>query len=271
MSVMFSRSLATLGLSALAALSLGATGCFGTPYPNPGPGPGTQIIVGTGAAAPNFNATPVSLIAGGVGNIDPGTAGYIITANAGSFRFTWTGYAEFRGSIFAAPNAYGTLTAGCIDGACSLASGEDVIRVSPNEPGRIDFVSFPASGKRSGFDVEILSNQVWIDLLVDGVRQPRLTLFAGVDPQTGQPFQASAATMPLSLQVALPRAQSLPGAENAKVVAAPAPATTTKETRDPSQVGAKILALPGQDTAQITGAEGLLNFRGRGDQADATR
>ena len=114
-------------------------------------------------------------------------------------------------------------------------------------------------------------NQVWIDLLVDGVRQPRLTLFAGVNPQTGQPFQASAATMPLSLQVALPRAQSLPGAENAKVVAAPAPATTTKETRDPRQVGANFLALPGQDTAQITGAEGLLNFRGRGDQADATR
>lgn len=160
-------------------------------------------IVGSGSGRPPQN-TAISLIAGGVANVDPGTAGYIITANAGSFRFTWSGYAEFRGSLFADPSAFGRLVPGCVDNTCTLASGEDVVRVS-TEPGRIDFLSFPASGKRSGFDVEITSNLVFVDLLVDGRRRPELTLFAGVD-DSGRPFQATAATMPIGLQVALPTA-----------------------------------------------------------------
>lgn len=256
MSRMMNGSLAALSLS----LALGATGCFGSPYY--GPGPGNQVLVGSGDVAPNYGTTPISLIAGGVGNIDPGTAGYIITANAGSFRFTWTGYAEFRGSIFLSGGGFGRLYPGCRDNACALASGEDAVRVGA-EPGRIDFVSFPASGKRSGFDVEIPGDTVWIDLLVNDARRPDLTLFAGV--RGGQPFQASAATMPLALQIALPQAVALPGADTAKsVVPAPLAAAAWPEPRDPSKVGPQVLSPAGKEDARsVLTDEALLNFRGK--------
>lgn len=258
MSQILNRSLTALTL----ALAFHATGCFGN---STGPGPGgTPVVVGSGAGAPDFANTPISLIAAGVGNIDPGSAGYIITANTGSFRFTWTGYAEFRGSIFLQSGVFGTLIPGCRDGACSLASGEDVVRVGA-QPGRIDFVSFPASGKRSGFDVQIPSGDtVWIDVLVNNARRPDLTLFAGVDGR-GQPFQASAAVIPLALQIAVPQAVALPGAEKAKsMVPAPTPAATWPKPAD----GGQILALPGMEDARTTlTSEGLQSFRGKAEPA----
>lgn len=160
-------------------------------------------IVGSGGARPGIS-TAVSPIAGGIGSLDPGAAGYIITASAGSFRFTFAGYGEFRGSLFAQPGKLGALTTGCIDQSCALTSGDDVVRVA-SEPGRIDFLSFPASGTRSGFDIEVSDNLLLVDLLVDGRRRPDLTLFPSVD-DFGRPFQASAATMPIGLQITLPTA-----------------------------------------------------------------
>ena len=48
-------------------------------------------------------------------------------------------------------------------------------------------------------------NLLLVDLLVDGRRRPDLTLFPSVD-DFGRPFQASAATMPIGLQITLPTA-----------------------------------------------------------------
>lgn len=253
MSQILNRSLTALTLT----LAFHATGCFGN---STGPGPGgTPVVVGSGAPAPNYATTPVSPIVGGAPGLDQGTAGYIITANVGSFRFTWTGYAEFRGSIFLDNTGFGTLIPGCRDGACSLASGEDVVRVGA-EPGRIDFVSFPASGKRSGFDVQIPGNTVWVDLLVDGVRQPRLTNFTTVINNQAVPGVAQ--FMPLALQINV--AQLVAGSEQAKVVPAPSPAATWPKPAD----GGQILALPGMEDARTTlTSEGLQSFRGKAEPA----
>lgn len=174
------------GLAILFLFSVGAC----VPVGPAGPG------AGTGLPRPG-GGTPISNIANGAGAPDPGFAGYIITASAGIFRITWAGYHEFRGSVFATNNDLGRFYAGCMDSACSLASSEDAVVLGNGDPARVDFVSFPASGKRSGFDVEVRSSDLLIDLLINDQRNPAAVTFVSAD--TGQP--ATAATLPLRLVV----------------------------------------------------------------------
>jgi hypothetical protein len=196
----------------LLAATLGAPGCLivdSGPGPNPNPDPclanpnlaGCQppVVPGSGAAKPACG-TLYSYIEVGAAAPDPGFAGYIITANAGTYRITWTGFKEFRGSIFSAPGAMTKFYPGCRDGSCSLASGEDQVVLNGGDASRVDFVSFPASGKRSGFDVEIRGGVVWLDLLVNGERNLQRISF--VSEETG--MLASAPAVPFGLGALLP-------------------------------------------------------------------
>lgn len=173
------------------------------PAPGPGPGPGPDPIPvplpGSGAPRPPCR-TPFSLIAVSAGSHDPGQAGYIITASAGTYRITWAGFREFRGSIFSAPGAMTRFFPGCRDGSCALSSAEDQVVLSGANHDRIDFVSFPASGKRSGFDVEIRGGVTFFDLLVDGLRQPGRVIFVSAETQQ----ISSAPSMPFGLAMMLP-------------------------------------------------------------------
>ncbi len=152
--------------------------------------------VGTGFPRPS--GAPPYLIALGAAADDLGFPGYIITANTGVYRVTWAGGNEFRGSVFTSSGAFGSFFPGCTDGACSLASGEDRVVLGNGDPGRIDFISFPASGKRSGFDVQVGDGTLLVDVLVDGGRNPQLVQFVSGDPQTFNQT-VTAPTIPLTL------------------------------------------------------------------------
>lgn len=168
----------TLALSLFACLGL-SSGCI---FVDSGPGAGTSRPI-----AGSYLIAPIQI---GAFAPDPGFAGYIITANAGSYRITWAGYREFRGSVWI-KSGTPQFVAGCQDGACSLNGSEDSV-VLGSEAGRVDFISFPSSGKRSGFDL-LFSGDLVLDLLVDGRRDAsRVGFVSGVNGQfssaPGMPF-----------------------------------------------------------------------------------
>lgn len=133
------------------------------------------ILVDTDTRPVNY---PVSRIAVGLGVQGNLPSGYVITANTGSYRITWAGFREFQGSVWITAGRP-QFTAGCIDGSCSLSS-EDRVYLNTDDPQRIDFDSFPASGKRSGFDLTYTGDLVF-DMFVDGQRRPDKVIFPAAD------------------------------------------------------------------------------------------
>lgn len=232
-------------LATAAVATLALSGCIYT-APGPGLGPGgPTIIIGSGAPAPG-NLASTGILAG-AGTFDPTLDGYIITANNGVFRITWTGFREFSGSVFASTGALGRVFAGCQDGSCSLATSEDAVAVSSSDPDRVDFGSFPASGNRSGFDVEVSDNRLILDLLIEEdstgaeVRDPSKVVFTS--SITGQ--QASAPDDPFELLV-----QPLGQVGQPQ----PAPEKNTGMVPAPQRDGgtaAQILWAPGQPAARF--------------------
>jgi hypothetical protein len=145
------------------------------------------IIVDTGPP----QGGPVAPIAVGVGITGAPPNGYTITANTGSYRITWAGFQNFSGSVWVRSGTP-QFAAGCSDGSCALGGGEDYVRLGAG--GRIDFDSFPASGKRSGFDL-FYTGDITLDLYVNDQRRPDLVVFvSGVTRQL-----ASAPAMPFGL------------------------------------------------------------------------
>lgn len=174
-------------------MALGFIGCGGDDY-----GDYPPVLVGSGAPAPLPGTVPVAPIALGVGVDTTGLPpGYAITANLGSYRVTWEGGAEYRGSFFTGQGAILRLYPGCTDGSCTLVSQEDVVLIPAGNPGRVDFLSYSggAFGQRSGFDVEVTGSIVYLDLLIDGVRRQDATYF--VSDVTGD--VATAPSMPFGL------------------------------------------------------------------------
>jgi hypothetical protein len=173
---------------ALAAFLAAASGCI--------------FVDGVGGGAGSYGPRPgpntlIAPIAIGVGVPDLGRAGYIITANAGTYRITWAGFREFRGSVFVSDPAP-QFFPGCMDGSCSLASGEDRVVLDRSEAGRIDFISFPGSGKRSGFDIAVPAGQpILLDILVEDARRPDRVTFVSAVTQA----LASAPSMPFGLSM----------------------------------------------------------------------
>lgn len=189
---------AQIPLAGLLALAGASVGC--------GPVTPTHII-GTGLDAPSGAVPTAPILIGGA--LDAGQVGYILTANVGSYRVTWAGDGYiFRGSVFAEPGTLSKVFAGCTDGTCALAPQEDVVRIDGSDPDRIDFWSDPLSGKRSGFDLQLVggTGTLIIDLLVNDYRSPNQVHFTSVVNNT--PRSVVATTLPLALQ---PIARALTG------------------------------------------------------------
>ena len=141
---------------------------------------------GSSEAIPPASTMGYTVKVGSTVPVAPGTrVGYALTATAlETYQFRWTGdasvagdgFREFYGSLWTTGH-FTSLTPGCVNSACPLENGDYVSAITQVPGGeRIDWDTLASTGW-DGFSFSTDTEPLYLDVYIDGARQPNLFYF----------------------------------------------------------------------------------------------